>query len=288
MDVDFDSPVNVERPPPPLSFSPDSHEPALSSPVSPPPTTLSLPPLDPTNQHNNQLHQPSHHQPTFLLQPVQPQVDEAPTPAATTDTTAPERPAPTAAEEPVNQNNSTPAMEATTDGDVNPATEAAPDSSAMDTTPDNTESSPDIAAPNDTNPPADSSNTVPEPPQETSASESQPPPPPPTDYAAVNPHISQDSIQDPVPPPEPPLWNNPADQAEATNADVDDDDSCSEASQDDGDEKPAEEHAYWADIEEDTSTPDEAELKEIEAAQGDYSAKECRCFSFTLFFKHPA
>lgn len=36
------------------------------------------------------------------------------------------------------------------------------------------------------------------------------------------------------------------------------------------------EHAFWADIEEDRSTPDEAELKEIESApDGDYSAYEC-------------
>jgi hypothetical protein len=40
---------------------------------------------------------------------------------------------------------------------------------------------------------------------------------------------------------------------------------------------PAEEveHAYWAEIEEDDSTPEEAELKEIESADGDYSAFEC-------------
>jgi hypothetical protein len=40
---------------------------------------------------------------------------------------------------------------------------------------------------------------------------------------------------------------------------------------------PAEEQepATWADIEEDLSTPDEAELKEIESADGDYSAYEC-------------
>ena len=39
---------------------------------------------------------------------------------------------------------------------------------------------------------------------------------------------------------------------------------------------PEVETAYWADIEEDTSLPDEAEMKEIEsAADGDYSAYEC-------------
>lgn len=54
-----------------------------------------------------------------------------------------------------------------------------------------------------------------------------------------------------------------------------------------GDETPAEtpppppppvqeeEPAPWADIEEDLSTPDEAELREIEASDGDYSAYEC-------------
>jgi hypothetical protein len=36
-----------------------------------------------------------------------------------------------------------------------------------------------------------------------------------------------------------------------------------------------EESVDWADIEEDLSTPDEAELKNIEAAEGDYSAHEC-------------
>jgi len=35
------------------------------------------------------------------------------------------------------------------------------------------------------------------------------------------------------------------------------------------------EHAYWADIEEDTTTPDEEELKEIDAAEADYSARDC-------------
>ena len=39
---------------------------------------------------------------------------------------------------------------------------------------------------------------------------------------------------------------------------------------------PEVEHAYWAEMEEDTSVPDEAEMKEIEsAADGDYSAYEC-------------
>lgn len=42
--------------------------------------------------------------------------------------------------------------------------------------------------------------------------------------------------------------------------------------------QPELEHAYWADIEEDLSVPDEAEMKEIEsAADGDYSAYECKC-----------
>lgn len=41
--------------------------------------------------------------------------------------------------------------------------------------------------------------------------------------------------------------------------------------------QPELEHAYWADIEEDLSVPDEAEMKEIEsAADGDYSAYECK------------
>ena len=35
------------------------------------------------------------------------------------------------------------------------------------------------------------------------------------------------------------------------------------------------EHAYWADIEEDRTTPDEEELKEIDAAEADYSACDC-------------
>lgn len=34
------------------------------------------------------------------------------------------------------------------------------------------------------------------------------------------------------------------------------------------------EHAYWADIEEDTTTPDGEELKEIDAAEADYSARD--------------
>lgn len=32
------------------------------------------------------------------------------------------------------------------------------------------------------------------------------------------------------------------------------------------------EHAYWAEYEEDTTTPDEEELKEIEGSEADYSA----------------
>lgn len=32
------------------------------------------------------------------------------------------------------------------------------------------------------------------------------------------------------------------------------------------------EHAYWAEFEEDTTTPNEAELKEIDGADADYSA----------------
>lgn len=40
---------------------------------------------------------------------------------------------------------------------------------------------------------------------------------------------------------------------------------------------PALEHAYWAEIEEDLSVPDEAEMKEIESrADKDYSAHERR------------
>ena len=42
--------------------------------------------------------------------------------------------------------------------------------------------------------------------------------------------------------------------------------------------EPAEEieHAYWAEFEEDTTTPDEEELKEIDAADADYSARDRR------------
>lgn len=42
---------------------------------------------------------------------------------------------------------------------------------------------------------------------------------------------------------------------------------------------PEEEPATWADIVEDTSSPDEEELKEIEAGRGDYSAMECKIYS---------
>lgn len=41
---------------------------------------------------------------------------------------------------------------------------------------------------------------------------------------------------------------------------------------------PEEEPATWADIVEDTSSPDEEELKEIEAGRGDYSAMECKIY----------
>lgn len=46
---------------------------------------------------------------------------------------------------------------------------------------------------------------------------------------------------------------------------------------------PEVEHAYWAEMEEDTSVPDEAEMKEIEsAADGDYSAYECESHRITV------
>lgn len=37
------------------------------------------------------------------------------------------------------------------------------------------------------------------------------------------------------------------------------------------------EHAYWAEYEEDTSTPSEEELKEMEGADADYSACDREC-----------
>lgn len=44
---------------------------------------------------------------------------------------------------------------------------------------------------------------------------------------------------------------------------------------------PPEEHAYWAEFEEDTSLPNEDEMKEIEsAADGDYSAYECELHTY--------
>ena len=43
------------------------------------------------------------------------------------------------------------------------------------------------------------------------------------------------------------------------------------------DARPPPEHAYWAEIEEDLSVPDEAEMKEIESkADNDTSAIKCR------------
>lgn len=43
------------------------------------------------------------------------------------------------------------------------------------------------------------------------------------------------------------------------------------------DARPPPEHAYWAEIEEDLSVPDEAEMKEIESkADSDTSATKCR------------
>ena len=44
------------------------------------------------------------------------------------------------------------------------------------------------------------------------------------------------------------------------------------------------ENASWADIEEDRSTPDEAELKEIESMGADYSALDCNSLSLFLSF----
>lgn len=36
------------------------------------------------------------------------------------------------------------------------------------------------------------------------------------------------------------------------------------------------EHAYWAEFDVDTSAPDEEEVREIEAAENDYSAYDCK------------
>ena len=37
------------------------------------------------------------------------------------------------------------------------------------------------------------------------------------------------------------------------------------------------EHAYWAEYEEDTTVPDEDEMKEIEGGDSDYSASDRKC-----------
>lgn len=37
------------------------------------------------------------------------------------------------------------------------------------------------------------------------------------------------------------------------------------------------EHAYWAEYEEDTTVPDEDEMKEIDGGDSDYSASDRRC-----------
>jgi hypothetical protein len=37
------------------------------------------------------------------------------------------------------------------------------------------------------------------------------------------------------------------------------------------------EHAYWAEYEEDTTIPDEDEMKEIDSGDSDYSASDRRC-----------
>lgn len=37
------------------------------------------------------------------------------------------------------------------------------------------------------------------------------------------------------------------------------------------------EHAYWAEYEEDTTIPDEDEMKEIDGGDSDYSASDRRC-----------
>lgn len=259
MDVDFDSPVNIDRPPAPLSFSPDSHEPPLPS--SPPPSTMPLP----NHQHNSQ-HQLS--QPSLQLQQVQ-QVHEAPASATTTDTTAPDRPALSNDAEP------TPQLDGASAGETNSAAQAPVDDNAMDTTPDN-----DTTAnrPNDT--PVDAN---PDSSQQTSTSESQPPPS--TDNPTEN-TVAAPAPADPEQPPagsevpQPPQTIDPnQNQAVAGNADVDEfeeDDSSSDVSDDQGNDKPQEEHAYWADFEEDTSSPNEEELKEIaENAERQYNAHEC-------------
>lgn len=77
---------------------------------------------------------------------------------------------------------------------------------------------------------------------------------------------SPEAIAPPPPPPPPP--QDPQEGEHVTPAEVEEEDE--------------EEAADWADIEEDLSAPDEAELKEIEAAEGDYSAHECKMESHIL------
>jgi hypothetical protein len=156
----------------------------------------------------------------------------------------------------------------------------------MDTTPDNVES----------RPPADSADPIPTVSnpgtltEETSNSlpgdsaldvvtaEAIPADPPATGDSTANEitHSSRTDSSTDSPPAETASSEDPSQQT-TPDSSTGQNNSTDPSSQDENQQdKPEEEPAYWADIEEDTSVPDEAELKEIESADGDYSALECK------------
>lgn len=279
MDVDFDSPVNVERPPAPLTFDPDPQEPALPS--SPPRPPMPFP-LDPTNHQHNSQQQLS--QSSLQLQVSQVEGVSAPATTTTTDPTAQDQS--TLSNQTADHSTQ---LDGASAGETTPA-EAPADDNAMDTSPDNNDAA--TNQPNDTphisnpepsqlNPDTDSqlptaaNDNPPANPAASDAQTNEPVPEAAPEAAPVDPE--QPTTASEVPPPQTDAWNQG--QAIATNAEVDaddQDDSSSEVSDDQGNDESQEEHVYWADIEEDTSTPSEEELKELaENPNREYNAHDC-------------
>ncbi|KAK2749579.1 hypothetical protein FQN55_003279 [Onygenales sp. PD_40] len=282
MEVALDSPVNVERPAPPAL--PRSPTPEPSQPLSPISSQSVMPPSSPFH------FQSSSHTSTAPDRPLQQQpaaADDSHPVASPPPQPVPEQPVEddpmditpdTAQPQPVEPSVDpvTPTVDAAPVPELGPSameTEqtsaaeadnvAAVDPNTEDSTAMETEQTP---APESENVPAVDSNTSDSTPPETTTTEAVAEPEAADQTpAAHNPEeasqepSSQETISDNSTP-----EDNNASQDSSTN---------NHPAEEEEPDKPEVEHAYWAEYEEDTSSPDEAELKEIESSSdGDYSA----------------
>ncbi|KAK2813916.1 hypothetical protein FQN50_000317 [Emmonsiellopsis sp. PD_5] len=249
-----DRPLQQQQQPPPTAD--DSH------PVSPPPQPVPEQPVqgDPMDITPDTAH-PQPVEPSVA--PVAPTVDAAPAPES--DPSAMETEQTSSAEaENVAAVDSTTADSTPMETEQTSAPEAesvpAVESSTSDSTPMETEQT---SAPEPENAPAVDSTTSDSTPLEITTTEAvvESDPAGHTTQEASQPS-SQETISDNSTPEE----NNASQDTSTNNQD-------SPPVEEEEPDKPTEEHAYWAEYEEDTSSPDEAELKEIESSSdGDYSA----------------